>query len=210
MANGYDLAYERLAALPESREIEEVALDALRTARVAGCRFRLSISVDEPPEVFAEWDVSDPGRRIDVWARTSHLSLWGALQVRTMDRGMWRGVAERHYGMDGGVRRVHPCKRAVVLDGRRAPHGGFKLAFHDWVMDRFATRRADEIASAEGRILADMRALEHDPAHRRAARMALEDMATDELAQRMLLFSKIPNVIERASKLYVVKDVMGS
>jgi hypothetical protein len=209
MAGGYELVYRRLAALPEVKERWEYAARAVEETRLTRHMFRLVLSADAPPDVRVEWTVEAdlPGETVaDTYRPDQWFQLWDVIRERIMPASFLRWVAEANREM---VRRTYPCQTQVVEEGRgHGGKGGYQMSFAAWALDAFQARYKERIDQRTQEIKNEARIFEASPAFKEEARRALEDLAVEDLASKMMLYARIPNVIKRASELFVVKDVM--
>jgi hypothetical protein len=209
MAGGYELVYRRLAALPEVRERWTCAARAVEEARLTRHAFRLVLSDDAPPGVRVEWTVEaclPGGTAAGTYRPDQWFQLWDVIRERIMPASFLRGVAEANRET---VRRTYPCQTQVAEEGRGVgDKGGHQMSFAAWALDAFKARHQERMDRRTQEIKDEARARESSPAFKEEARRALEDLAVEDLASKMVLYARVPNVIKRASELFVVKDVM--
>ena len=213
MANGYELAYRRLAQLPFLSERWDMAHRCIQNVRVTTHEFRLLVSSDETPEVTPLFKLEADCRtfgeaKIDV-RYTGEPRLWDTIHNRYFDQGCVLQFIQAAYGRD--VETVYPCDLDVIVGGRQQGRGKkYQQSFTAWWADQFIASRSKTIQDRGQELRVQMENIMNSDAFLEEARATLEDLAVAELADKMLHFSKIPNVIKRAAELFVVADVMGS
>jgi hypothetical protein len=208
MSNGYDLARERLEALPEVQELLAEMEAVIRTVRPVEYRFKLQVPVDEAPFPFVEWKVVHDFNLLGSWHSSDGINPWnvvsGVQRSRRLD-----AIANESYPDRTG--RVYPCNKEVLVYGRKyGQKGGFLASFSDWVMSKCMRKWQDILEGATARCESTVDSMMDSPEFQEASWRALRELAADDLSDRMVLFSRIPGVVERAGELYVVKGVMES
>lgn len=230
MSKGYDLIYDRLWAHEKTRFLVDAMEAALRTFRASEYRFKLSLAHDAPPELNTEWRIVSTagptgGRVLDAWTDFRYgdaPDIWAIVTDKVVNHQAMRDVARVLYPDDrehswqslppvreGQIPRTFPCLKHVVVEGRRhGDKGGSKDSFSTWAMDRIRAKHQENMELRRKKVVHRTNAIAESLPFKMEHDRTLEELAVEELAQRMVHFSKIPNVIERASKLFVVKDVM--
>lgn len=218
MAGGYELAYRRLAATPFIIERWERAVACIPTIRPLRHEFKLLTPVDnEPPKVLPLWTlVSDDFTEFGETTMDPQYSgephLWERISDGFFHLDALKPFVRRTYASGDpllGVKPVYPCEKDVIIDGRGQGRGKkYQQNFGDWLRDTFYDAFVKKIRAREDEIRREVFARMDKPDFKEEAVTTLEELAVEELAQRMTQFSKVPNVIERAAKLFVVLDVM--
>lgn len=226
MAGGYELTYRRLGMLEFPRERMQAALEFVKTARLGAHEFRLVMPVDAPPQVLPifelESDEPTAGRKrfdfqyqgephlynmvCNAFFDIDHLKAFVKEALGPLD---FQGHQTEHSIPD--VKLAYPCEAEVCMSGRHQGQGRSRVEeFGGWLREQFSQKFGPlmEDRSKELRQAAQRRC--DSDAFQREAAETLEDLAVNELAEKLSHFAKIPNVIERAAKLFVVADVMGS
>jgi hypothetical protein len=213
VANGYELAYRRLAELPFLAERWDAAHRCIQNVRVTTHEFRLLVSSDETPEVTPLFKLAADCRTfgepvVDI-RYSGEPNIWNLVHDKYFDQHCVQQFVRAAYGRD--VQPVFPCDPEVIVEGRNQGRGKkYQQSFASWWADQFigdrgkwAEKRSQELRARIDEIMDTAEFLE-------GARVVLEDLAVADLADKMLHYSKIPNVIKRAAELFVVADVMGS
>lgn len=226
MAGGYELVYQRLGMLEFPRNRVRAALKFVKTVRLGAHEFKLLTLVDASPQVLPvfelESDEPTTGRKrfdsqyqgepylYDMVCNTffsiDHLKAFVGRALGPLDT--WGHQTE--YSTPD-VKLIYPCEAEVCMVGRRQGEGKKQVKdFGSWLREQFSQQYGllMEDRSKELRQAAQRRC--DSDAFRKEAAETLENMAVEELAIRLTHYAEIPNVIERAAKLFVVLDVMES
>jgi len=210
MAGGYELVYRRLMGLCAWRF--QWAKRAINETRLHEPTFKLLLIGNEPPQLRVSWTLafngpdglitSDP---LDV-ERLSYYDLLALIKKWFLHPKHLTEVAEKNQDL---IRKTYPCKPHVAMYGRsKNERGGSQSSFDEWAHNWFYGQFMGDMIRQSSVLQNEMKSLMDQPAFKEKTAKVLEDLAVESLATSMIQYSKIPNVIERASKLFIVKDVM--
>ena len=227
MAGGYELTYQRLSDLEFPRERMSAAMKFLRTARLGAHQFQLVLFEDAPPQVIPffgiESDEPTAGIRQFSAQYSGEPHLFDMVRSVFLDAEHMKAFVRRSLGpldhrghqmehpVRYAVKLAYPCTAEIAMSGRSQGQGKkHQQDFSDWLRQCFSERYGllMEDRSKELRCAAQRRM---DSDNFKAEAVAtLEELAVTNLAEKLRHYAKIPNVIERAAKVFVVMDVMES
>lgn len=226
MAGGYELTHRRLGDLEFPRERMRAALKFVKTARLGTHEFNLTGLEDRTPQVLPIFNIESDEPTAGRWPfmvsqDAGVLSLWGIVCNAFFDPNHMRAFVRNALGpldqmgrqMEYPARYVvklaHPCIAEVVIMGRAKWEGKSRVQdFNSWLRNCFSEEHTllMEDRSKQLHMAALFRT--NTDAFKKDAAEALENLAVNDLAGKLRHYAKIPNVIERAAKMFVVMDVM--